>query len=353
MWCDSHRPQDLSELSYHDELSETFKRLSVAGEFPHLLVYGSTGSGKKTRIMCLLKELFGPGVNKVRNSTKPYKVSKSKTIELTILSSNHHVEMNPSDAGIYDRVIVQEVIKSMASAHNMPRGKDKKRFKVVLLEEVDQLTKSAQHALRRTMEKYMEYCRLILCCESVSKVIDPLRSRCLAIRVPAPSKIEVERCLHEVAKKENFVLPEKVAKKIVNYSRRNLRRAINSLQICYIDTQGEIKESTVPKSYPWEMFIDNICDELLREQRPVTLNQARLKIYELLQNCIPGHLVLKRMSQRLMENVDDSLKHKIAYWAAHHEARMNCCNKQMPHIIAFTAKFMYIYKQWMDSWLDF
>jgi len=63
---------------------------------------------------------------------------------------------------------------------------------VVLLTEVDRLTKDAQHALRRTMEKYCTTCRLILCCNSSTRVIPAIRSRCLAVRVAAPTQDEVE-----------------------------------------------------------------------------------------------------------------------------------------------------------------
>ncbi len=64
---------------------------------------------------------------------------------------------------------------------------------VVLLTEVERLTKDAQHALRRTMEKYTSSCRIILCCNSTSKVIPAIRSRCMGIRVAAPSSEEVSR----------------------------------------------------------------------------------------------------------------------------------------------------------------
>jgi replication factor C subunit 3/5 len=57
--------------------------------------------------------------------------------------------------------------------------------------EVDKLTRPAQAALRRTMEKYSGSCRLILCCNNPSRVIDPVRSRCLGVRVGAPGADEV------------------------------------------------------------------------------------------------------------------------------------------------------------------
>merc|ERR1719336_566688 len=113
--------------------------------------------------------------------------------------------MNPGDAGIYDRLVVQEVIKEIASSHTLNSEKAR-GFKIVFLKEVDKLTKPAQHGLRRTMEKYMATCRIILCCESVSKVIDPLRSRCLAVRVPAPTHDEVMQVLRQIAKAEGVPL---------------------------------------------------------------------------------------------------------------------------------------------------
>jgi replication factor C subunit 3/5 len=150
-------------------------------------------------------------------------VTTSRTIEVTTIGSNHHVELNPSEAGIYDRVVVQDVIKEMAQSQNLDT---KAPFKIVVLNEVDKLSKDAQHALRRTMEKYVRNCRLILCSESICRVIDPLRSRCLAVRVAAPTQPEVVNILQMVAKKEKITLPDTLAKNIANLSECNMRRAL-------------------------------------------------------------------------------------------------------------------------------
>ena len=74
--------------------------------------------------------------------------------------------------------------------------------------EADHLSADAQHALRRTMEKYMAACRIILCANSTSKVIPAIRSRCLGVRVPAPKDEQIIQVLQVslYLSKENYNL---------------------------------------------------------------------------------------------------------------------------------------------------
>lgn len=111
------------------------------------------------------------------------------------------MELNPSDAGIYDRVVVQEIIKELAQTQQIDKSRHafKGRCSVVLglqiavavILDADRLSKDAQHGLRRTMEKYSANLRLVLCCSSSSRIIGPIKSRCFIIRVPVPSNAEV------------------------------------------------------------------------------------------------------------------------------------------------------------------
>jgi replication factor C subunit 3/5 len=82
------------------------------GDCPHLLFYGPSGAGKKTLVLALLREMFGPGAEKLKPETKEWKIerpsmSKGVEVELTTLSSMYHIELNPSDAGLKDKYIVQ------------------------------------------------------------------------------------------------------------------------------------------------------------------------------------------------------------------------------------------------------
>jgi replication factor C subunit 3/5 len=78
----------------------------AAGDMPHTLFYGPAGAGKTTLMKATLRELYGPGVERVKVETTPWKVatpSRTVDVELTTLASNYHVELTPADAGNMDR----------------------------------------------------------------------------------------------------------------------------------------------------------------------------------------------------------------------------------------------------------
>jgi replication factor C subunit 3/5 len=195
LWVDKHRPKTLEDLSYHETTTQRLSSLVEKPEtMPHLFVYGPSGAGKKTRIMALLQKIYGNGALKLKLDKRTFTTPSKRTVEINMVSSNYHIELCPGDAGLQDRFVVQEVIKEMASNKSLTSGGANGsgvQFKIVVLQEVDRLSKQAQAALRRTMEKYTQTCRLILVCNSATKVMEPVRSRCLGIRIPAPSEDDV------------------------------------------------------------------------------------------------------------------------------------------------------------------
>uniref|UniRef100_A0A8C2I0A6 Replication factor C subunit 3 n=1 Tax=Cyprinus carpio TaxID=7962 RepID=A0A8C2I0A6_CYPCA len=329
LWVDKYRPSSLAKLDYHKEQANQLKNLVQCGDFPHLLVYGPSGAGKKTRIMCLLRELYGPGVEKLRIEHQSITVFK-KYLRLT-RAHNISTESDPS----------------------VTTGNDKMShlFTVVLLTEVDRLTKDAQHALRRTMEKYMSTCRLILCCNSTSKVIAPIRSRCLAVRVPLPSVEEVSSVLSSVCRKEGLLLPPELAKQIAEKSGRNLRKALLMCEACRVQQYPFSPDQDIPET-DWEVYLRETANAIVSQQSPQRLLEVRARLYELLTHCIPPEVIMKGLVTELLSNCDGHLKAEVTQMAAYYEHRLQLGNKAVYHLEAFVAKFMAIYKKFMEDGLD-
>uniref|UniRef100_A0A914CIE9 Replication factor C subunit 3 n=1 Tax=Acrobeloides nanus TaxID=290746 RepID=A0A914CIE9_9BILA len=299
------------------------------------------GAGKRTRIHCLLKELYGSGADTVQLISRNFQTVSGKKLDITCVSSNYHIELTPSDVGIYDRVVVQEIIKQAAETFNLEMVAQKP-FKVVVLMEADNLTKDAQHTLRRTMEKYAGSCKLILCCQSVTKVIDPLRSRCMVIRVPAPSDNDISDALKRVVSKEQINVRDRMIEQIVEKSNGNMRRALLLLEATHnqysaiLDTQ----KVAVPE---WEEYLKETAQLMIRTQNPDTLLKVRQRMYEMLCRCIPSEVLFVRLLDELLPNCEAKIRGEVIAAAAKFEHSHNLGSKDIYHLDAFVATFMHIY----------
>ncbi|KAJ5519432.1 DNA polymerase III clamp loader complex gamma/delta/delta subunit C-terminal [Penicillium expansum] len=336
---DKLRPRNLDALSYHPELSDRLRSLARSGDFPHLLVYGPSGAGKKTRIIATLKELYGPGVEKIKIDARVFQTTSNRKLEFNIVSSVYHLEITPADVGNYDRVVVQELLKEVAQTQQVDLGA-KQRFKVVVINEADHLTRDAQAALGR------DYGEI-----HTSNIIAPIRSRTLLVRVAAPTENDICSALHLAGKKEGWTESEVLNKRIAKESGRNLRRALLMFESIYAQNE-KVTDNTLIPPPDWEALVTLTADEILAERSPARLLHVRARLYDLLTHCIPPTTILKTLTFKLVARVDDALKPEVIKWSAFYEHRIKLGSKVIFHLEAFVAKFMRIYESYLMG-MDF
>ena len=145
-----------------------------------------------------------------------------------IKQSDFHIVIEPKGNNS-DRYLIQDVVKKYAKQPPMRVSSSNRVFKTVLINNIDKLSYYGQTSLRRTLEKYSDTCRFIMWSRSLSKVIEPLRSRCYCFRIKAPTRNQIIHILLKIAAKEGIDLDMEEFTKIAVKSGGNIKKAIWSM----------------------------------------------------------------------------------------------------------------------------
>jgi replication factor C small subunit len=203
-WVEKYRPRTLDQVVNQKGILERLKQFVHDKSMPHLIFAGPAGTGKTTSALAMVREIYGK--NRTPNRT--------------------HLELNASDARGID--VIRSYIKDFAKTKppmDIP-------FKILILDEADNMTSPAQQALRRTMEKYTKNCRMILICNYSNKIIPPIQSRCVVFRFSLLSEADIKGRLKFIASRENINITADGLNALIQVSRGDCRRAVNYLQSC-------------------------------------------------------------------------------------------------------------------------
>lgn len=213
-WVEKYRPQKLDDITAQTDVLKALRQTIKTKNLPHLIFYGPSGCGKTSTILALSKELFGD------------KFYKDRVIEL-----------NASDErGINT---IRDKIKNYAKKAINPND-NIPPWKLIILDEADNMTSDSQSALRRIMEDFSKITRFCIICNYHNKIIDPINSRCALFRFTPISEEDIIYKLENICKLENINCSYAVLDKIKVESKGDLRKAINFLQKCHITYGNEL-----------------------------------------------------------------------------------------------------------------
>ncbi|MCJ7424168.1 replication factor C small subunit [Candidatus Bathyarchaeota archaeon] len=200
MWSEKYRPRSLEELVDQREIVERLRSFVKSKNVPHCIFAGPPGTGKTTAALCLSRDLYGDTYRE------------------------HTLELNASDERGID--VVRETVKTFARAKSIGGIP----YRVMILDEADNMTSDAQQALRRTMERYTGTCRFIMCANYSGRIIEPIQSRCAPFRFTHLPRKDHDAYLSHIGEKERFKIMDDGLDAIYEVCNGDLRKAINTLQ---------------------------------------------------------------------------------------------------------------------------
>ena len=213
LYVEKYRPDSLEGYVGNQSIIEKVKIYLDSGDVPHLLFYGTAGTGKTT-----LAKLI------------------AKNIDCDLMYINASDENNVET--------VREKIKNFASTIGF------RQWKLIILDESDYLTPNAQAALRNLMETFSKTTRFILTCNYVEKIIDPIQSRCQVFGITPPSKKDVAVRVSSILQLEKVTFKPEDLVSIINAGYPDIRRILNSCQRQVVNGELKVdKQSLIEANY--------------------------------------------------------------------------------------------------------
>lgn len=345
-WVERYRPKDLTDVSHQTEVISTLKNAVETNRLPHLLFYGPPGTGKTSVALALCRELFDPtqikrrvlelnasderGISVVRDKIKHFASLAIGTSGSSSGDKSKSYFTTKKQSADNDKMDIDNDDTTAAAAAATTKKYPNPPFKIIILDEADTVTRDAQAALRRVIEAYSKVTRFILICNYVTRIIEPLASRCAKFRFqPLPVASMKQRILY-IAHEEQCQFDEgeedEVIEEILTLSQGDMRRAVTTLQSAHslsgiVGDDNEVKRESIKKESIAEMAglpPHAVIDSLIVTLQTKTFDEMKTQVTDIVLEGYAVEYVLSALMAKIivMDNVTEEAKAKIAIQVA-------------------------------------
>ncbi|TVU31570.1 hypothetical protein EJB05_23260, partial [Eragrostis curvula] len=308
VWADKYRPNFLNEFICHKGAASELYQLVVEEQSKHLVFEGPPAVGKRSMVLALIRDAFGPDDLKIQEQTKRFELKGEirKHIDVPVKISGHHVEVNLADLHGYEKYVITTLLNESIPSPNSICGHSNTR--VIVLHDSDKLSTDLQHYIGWFLGRYAGCNKIIFCCSDASN-LEAVRHLCKVVTLQPPSFEEIIKVLEYIANQERIDLPNDLVRRITASASNNLRQAIRSFEATWKAHYPFIEGQPILTG--WEEDISNVARNIMEEPSPKQLFVIRAKIKKLIEHDVSPHFIFGHLLAELKRDKDEEFQHNI------------------------------------------
>ena len=337
LFTEKYLPKNIDAMFFHKEISQKLKKLIQNNNVPHLLIYGKRMSGKSTLINAMLYDIFGESSKIVKKTALDIKISNTSNTHTIHYGKNvNYIIFNMTHKISYDKYVIKELTNFFTESTNINSYISTTKYRILIIQNAEYLSIHAQSFLRRTMEKYSEYCRFILLTQQLCCLIQPIRSRCLSIRLPSITFEECIKFSQYILNNEKIKYKDDQLNKLVKLTDNSIYDILIIIQSNLTKNVLEIDFSNIILSY--KIKLNEIINKLMKGISIKESIQIKQCIYQQLISNINCNDIINYIHINLFEKInlldkleDEKFKIKkdIIKYICKCQSKMNTGNKSI------------------------